>query len=66
MTKDQTVHFRNDIYAQDEQLLEATAEEAAFFNKAADHPLTTHMAALGLSPPCGGLDTKSRKQPHAQ
>jgi len=44
MTKDQTVHFRNDIYAQDEQLLEATAEEAAFFNKAADHPLTTHMA----------------------
>lgn len=43
MTKDQTVHFRNDIYAQDEQLLEATAEEAAFFNKAADHPLTTHM-----------------------
>jgi murein L,D-transpeptidase YcbB/YkuD len=44
MTKDQTVHFRNDIYAQDEQLLEATAEEAAFFNKAADHPLTAHMA----------------------
>jgi murein L,D-transpeptidase YcbB/YkuD len=43
MTKDQTVHFRNDIYAQDEQLLEATAEEHAFFNKAADHPLTTHM-----------------------
>ena len=44
MTKDQTVHFRNDIYAQDEQLLEATAEEHAFFNKAIDHPLTTHMA----------------------
>jgi len=44
MTKDQTVHFRNDIYAQDEQLLEATAEEHAFFNKAVDHPLTTHMA----------------------
>ena len=44
MTKDQTVHFRNDIYAQDEQLLEASAEEAAFFNKAADHPLTAHMA----------------------
>jgi len=44
MTKDQTVHFRNDIYAQDEQLLEATAEEAAFFNKAADHPLTAHLA----------------------
>ena len=44
MTKDQTVHFRNDIYAQDEQLLEATAEEAAFFNKAADHPLAAHLA----------------------
>jgi L,D-transpeptidase YcbB len=44
MTKDQTVHFRNDIYAQDEQLLEATAEEAAFFDKAADHPLTAHLA----------------------
>ncbi len=43
MTKDQTVQFRNDIYAQDEQLLEATAEEAAFFNKAASHPLTAHM-----------------------
>ena len=34
MTKDQTVQFRNDIYDQDEQLLEATAEEAAFFNQA--------------------------------
>jgi murein L,D-transpeptidase YcbB/YkuD len=44
MTRDQTVQFRNDIYAQDEQLLEATAEEAAFFNKAADHPLTAHLA----------------------
>ena len=44
MTKDQTVQFRNDIYAQDEQLLEATAEEAAFFNKAAEHPLTAHLA----------------------
>src|ERR1700742_3445179 len=44
MTKDQTVQFRNDIYAQDEQLLEATAEEAAFFNKAANHPLTAHLA----------------------
>src|SRR4051812_12519987 len=43
MTRDQTVQFRNDIYAQDEQLLEATAEEAAFFNKAAGHPLTAHM-----------------------
>jgi len=40
MTKDQTVQFRNDIYDQDEQLLEATAEEAAFFNQAGNHPLT--------------------------
>jgi murein L,D-transpeptidase YcbB/YkuD len=44
MTRDQTVQFRNDIYSQDEQLLEATAEEAAFFNQAASHPLTAHMA----------------------
>jgi murein L,D-transpeptidase YcbB/YkuD len=44
MTKDQTIQFRNDIYEQDEQLLEATAEEAAFFNQAANHPLTAHLA----------------------
>ena len=44
MTKDQTVQFRNDIYDQDEQLLEATAEEAAFFGQAANHPLTAHLA----------------------
>jgi murein L,D-transpeptidase YcbB/YkuD len=44
MTKDQTIQFRNDIYDQDEQLLEATAEEAAFFNKAGNHPLTAHLA----------------------
>jgi hypothetical protein len=44
MTRDQTVQFRNDIYNQDEQLLEATAEEVAFFNQAASHPLTAHMA----------------------
>jgi hypothetical protein len=37
------MHFRNDIYAQDEHLLEATAEEAAFLNKAADHPLSAHL-----------------------
>ena len=43
MTKDQTIQFRNDIYDQDEQLLEATAEEAAFFGKAASHPLTAHL-----------------------
>ena len=44
MTRDQTIQFRNDIYDQDEQLLEATAEEAAFFSQAANHPLTAHMA----------------------
>jgi murein L,D-transpeptidase YcbB/YkuD len=43
MTRDQTVQFRSDIYAQDEQLLEATAEEAAFFSKAAEHPLNAHL-----------------------
>ena len=43
MTKDQTVQFRNDIYDRDEQLLEATAEEAAFFNQAGNHPLTAHL-----------------------
>lgn len=44
MTRDQTVQFRNDIYDQDEQLLEATAEEAAFFSQAGNHPLTAHLA----------------------
>ncbi|QOZ56352.1 murein L,D-transpeptidase [Bradyrhizobium sp. CCBAU 53338] len=44
MTKDQTIQFRNDVYNQDEQLLEATAEEAAFFGNAGNHPLTAHMA----------------------
>ena len=44
MTRDQTVQFRNDVYNQDEQLLEATAEEAAFFNQAVNHPLTAHLA----------------------
>jgi murein L,D-transpeptidase YcbB/YkuD len=44
MTRDQTIQFRNDVYNQDEQLLEATAEEAAFFGNAANHPLTAHMA----------------------
>jgi murein L,D-transpeptidase YcbB/YkuD len=43
MTKDQTVQFRNDVYAQDEHILEATAEEAAFLNKAAEHPLNAHL-----------------------
>jgi murein L,D-transpeptidase YcbB/YkuD len=44
MTRDQTVQFRNDVYDQDTQLLEATAEEAAFFNQAGNHPLTAHLA----------------------
>jgi murein L,D-transpeptidase YcbB/YkuD len=44
MTRDQTIQFRTDIYDQDEQLLEATAEEAAFFSNAANHPLTAHLA----------------------
>jgi murein L,D-transpeptidase YcbB/YkuD len=44
MTRDQTIQFRNNIYDQDTQLLEATAEEAAFFNQAANHPLTAHLA----------------------
>jgi L,D-transpeptidase YcbB len=43
MTKDQTIQFRNDIYDQDEQLLEATAEEEAFFSQAGNHPLTAHL-----------------------
>jgi murein L,D-transpeptidase YcbB/YkuD len=44
MTRDQTIQFRSDIYDQDEQLLEATAEEAAFFSQAGNHPLTAHLA----------------------
>jgi L,D-transpeptidase YcbB len=44
MTRDQTIQFRNDIYDQDTQLLEATAEEAAFFSNAGNHPLTAHLA----------------------
>jgi L,D-transpeptidase YcbB len=44
MTRDQTVQFRNDIYDQDMQLLEATAEEEAFFNQASAHPLAGHLA----------------------
>jgi murein L,D-transpeptidase YcbB/YkuD len=44
MTKDQTIQFRTDVYNQDEQLLEATAEEAAFFSNVGNHPLTAHMA----------------------
>ena len=43
MTKDQTIQFRQDVYAQDEHILEATAEETAFLNKAAEHPLNAHL-----------------------
>jgi murein L,D-transpeptidase YcbB/YkuD len=43
MNKDQTVHFRNDVYVQDEHVIEATAEEEAFLYKAADHPLGAHL-----------------------
>jgi murein L,D-transpeptidase YcbB/YkuD len=39
MTRDNTVNFRNDIYDQDVQLLEATAEEEAFFGKASAQPV---------------------------
>jgi murein L,D-transpeptidase YcbB/YkuD len=34
MSRDQIVQFRSDIYDQDQQLLEATAEEKAFFDQA--------------------------------
>jgi len=44
MSRDQTLQFRNDIYDQDEPLLEATAEQAAFSNQAANHALTAHLA----------------------
>lgn len=35
VTRDGVVNFRDDIYAQDDQLLDATAEEKAFFEQAA-------------------------------
>lgn len=34
MTRDGVVHFREDVYDQDDQLLDATAEEKAFFEQA--------------------------------
>lgn len=34
MTRDGIVHFRDDVYDQDDQLLDATAEEKAFFEQA--------------------------------
>ena len=39
MNRDQTVQFRNDVYDQDQQLLEATAEEKAFFDQAEEPQL---------------------------
>ena len=43
MNRDQTVQFRNDVYDQDQQLLEATAEEKAFFDQA-EEPQPPHRA----------------------
>lgn len=40
VTRDQVVHFRHDIYDQDTQLLEATAEEKSFFEQAAGRSAT--------------------------
>lgn len=36
MARDQIVQFRSDVYDQDSQLVEATAEEKAFFDRASD------------------------------
>lgn len=36
MTRDGVVHFRDDIYSQDEQLLDATAEVKDFFDNASE------------------------------
>lgn len=44
MTRDGTVNFRNDIYDQDTQLLEAAAEEQAFFHQISGNPATSHLA----------------------
>jgi murein L,D-transpeptidase YcbB/YkuD len=41
MTRDQVVQFRNDVYDQDTQLLEATAEEKAFFDRASEQTAKT-------------------------
>ena len=50
MTKDQTVHFRNDVYAQDEQLLEATAEEARLLQQGRRSSADTRiLVAVGSS-----------------
>lgn len=43
MSRDQIVQFRNDVYDQDQQLVEATAEEKAFFDQA-EEPKLSHRA----------------------
>jgi L,D-transpeptidase YcbB len=43
MSRDQIVQFRNDVYDQDQQLVEATAEEKTFFDQAAE-PKLSHRA----------------------
>ncbi|WP_295845585.1 L,D-transpeptidase family protein [Tardiphaga sp.] len=40
MSRDNVVQFRRDIYDQDAQLLEATAEQKAFFDRASEPALT--------------------------
>ena len=40
MSRDHTVQFRNDVYDQDAQLVEAAAEEKAFFDQADDKLVT--------------------------
>ena len=41
MSRDQIVQFRNDVYDQDQQLVEATAEEKTFFDQA-EEPKLSH------------------------
>ena len=41
MSRDQIVQFRNDVYDQDQQLVEATAEEKTFFDDA-EEPKLSH------------------------
>ena len=43
MSRDRIVHFRNDVYDQDQQLVKATAEEKAFFDQA-EEPKLSHSA----------------------
>ena len=43
MSRDHLVQFRNDVYDQDQQLVEATAEEKTFFDQA-EQPKLSHRA----------------------